>query len=398
MVKKKDISHFKILDWDFNREDSRIFIHNFCWYPSRFIPIIPAYLIQALSKPSDTVLDPFCGAGTTLVEAIKLNRNAIGIDLNPIGNFISETKIQVLLGKKVDIGKLRLIRDDLHGLYKHESFTDSLFQKNIFKNIPNYEINECWYHAETLAMLAYIYRHVESLSVGITQDIAKLFFISILMSSTGFNENKSYAYYADNVKPKGCLKFKNSFKLYYHKINNFIDEYLRVDFIKYDVKCKIYKDDARNLDKLVNSKVDLVVTSPPYLSVTDYTTGFRLAYLWYSFFKTEDEISLIKQKEIGARWKRKHTTSFNQYMEDMKSVIDKMAIVLKKNGHMCLVIGESKKYYNIIKNTLVDRIEKGTNFILVDSFDRNISKKFFIHPEGGGVQTEDILIFRKEGN
>ena len=98
MKKQRDISHFGLLNWDFIKEDSRHYLHNICWYPSRYIPIIPAHLIESLSSAGDTVLDPFCGAGTTLLEAMKLNRNAIGIELSPIGAYISKVKTRILSG------------------------------------------------------------------------------------------------------------------------------------------------------------------------------------------------------------------------------------------------------------------------------------------------------------
>ena len=46
------------------------------------------------SKPGDWVLDQFMGSGTTLVEAKLLNRNAVGIDINPQSISISETNLQ----------------------------------------------------------------------------------------------------------------------------------------------------------------------------------------------------------------------------------------------------------------------------------------------------------------
>lgn len=40
--------------------------------------------IEKYSKPNETVMDCFCGSGVTLIEAVKANRKAIGVDLNPI--------------------------------------------------------------------------------------------------------------------------------------------------------------------------------------------------------------------------------------------------------------------------------------------------------------------------
>ncbi len=53
-------------------------------YRGNWSPYIPRNLILRYSKEGDTILDQFAGGGTTLVEAKLLNRNIIGIDINPI--------------------------------------------------------------------------------------------------------------------------------------------------------------------------------------------------------------------------------------------------------------------------------------------------------------------------
>ncbi len=55
---------------------------------------MPRNLILRYSKPGDWVLDQFMGSGTTLVEAKLLNRNAVGVDINPQSVSISETNLQ----------------------------------------------------------------------------------------------------------------------------------------------------------------------------------------------------------------------------------------------------------------------------------------------------------------
>ncbi len=49
----------------------------------RFIPQVPEKFIMLFTHPGETVLDPFCGSGTTNVEAKRLKRNSVGIDINP---------------------------------------------------------------------------------------------------------------------------------------------------------------------------------------------------------------------------------------------------------------------------------------------------------------------------
>ena len=55
---------------------------------------MPRNLILRYSNPGDWVLDQFMGSGTTLVEAKLLNRNAVGVDINPQSVLISETNLK----------------------------------------------------------------------------------------------------------------------------------------------------------------------------------------------------------------------------------------------------------------------------------------------------------------
>jgi len=70
--------------------------HNIHPYPAKFIPQIPSCFIETYSKKNDVVLDPFCGSGSTLLEATIRDRKAIGLDLNPIATLIS--RVEVIVG------------------------------------------------------------------------------------------------------------------------------------------------------------------------------------------------------------------------------------------------------------------------------------------------------------
>lgn len=86
----------KAIDWDFTDAKTNYLTHGIHPYPAKFIPQIPNALIQELSSVGDTVGDIFCGSGTTIVEALTLKRNAVGIDANPLACLIARSKTGVI--------------------------------------------------------------------------------------------------------------------------------------------------------------------------------------------------------------------------------------------------------------------------------------------------------------
>lgn len=75
-----------------NRERVTGAPHDFYRYPARFSPIFAREAIKAFTRPGEFVLDPFCGGGTTLVEAISLGRRAAGMDISSLATFLARTK------------------------------------------------------------------------------------------------------------------------------------------------------------------------------------------------------------------------------------------------------------------------------------------------------------------
>ncbi len=66
--------------------------HDFYRYPARFSPVFAREAIEAFTRRGETVFDPFCGGGTTLVEAISLGRRAAGMDVSSLAAFLARTK------------------------------------------------------------------------------------------------------------------------------------------------------------------------------------------------------------------------------------------------------------------------------------------------------------------
>ena len=80
-------------DLGFHGANGRYATHGWHPFPAKFPPQLPQLFIEALSEPGDTVLDPMLGSGTTLVEAQRLDRVALGCDIDPLARMIAAAKL-----------------------------------------------------------------------------------------------------------------------------------------------------------------------------------------------------------------------------------------------------------------------------------------------------------------
>jgi hypothetical protein len=73
-------------------EPVRGLTHGYYKYPARFSPEFVRAAIETFTKPGDLVLDPHVGGGTSLVEALASGRMAVGVDINPLAEFVTRVK------------------------------------------------------------------------------------------------------------------------------------------------------------------------------------------------------------------------------------------------------------------------------------------------------------------
>lgn len=84
--------------------------HEFYRYPARFHPRVARTIIEAFSRPGETVLDPFMGGGTSVVEALALGRKIIGVDINSLAGFVARVKTTPLTARQLETGRRKIVQ------------------------------------------------------------------------------------------------------------------------------------------------------------------------------------------------------------------------------------------------------------------------------------------------
>lgn len=386
IIKENFLSELQGIDWDFLGERTADNALSFHWYPARFVPQIPSNLIGFFTEKGDTVLDPFCGSGTSLVEAFRLDRKPIGIDINPIATLITRARLT-----SISNDRFQSFITTITSAVTHKLLTKSTKTLAI---VPNFEDNQRWYHPETLAELASIYSAILDFEHNSSEStISRCCFSAIL--NRVCSQDRHFGWICDGVHPTD-YKYKNASSAFNEKLMQFKDFLTNFQrslgateqrTVSYN-DVLVYQADARDLRTIIGSNsVDLVLTSPPYLSVTDYNKSFRLTTLWFG----SDDWQIHRQSEIGARFKRSRKKSYEDYIDDTRMYIAEAHRVLRYNKYLCLVVGESSSHHPYIKPLMNVCHEIG--FRKVHSLHRNISVKRRLYPR---VATEEIIILIKE--
>lgn len=335
------------VDWNFpSAGNTAKSIHSTHQFPGNFIPQIPSHLIQILSGPGDVVLDPFGGSGTTAIEAIKLGRHAISSDRVTACVFVSSAKLTLLRSPLDNNVKSELLRT-LAWVHHCETDTQGLQGEGTNPQLSN------WYADRTLRQLKFLWKLIEEHS-GTTRAILELIFSDVLFAcastghsktSTGKIRRHHWGWVADNVYPVVRVE--------HDAISAFQERLIDLPGpTSYQPSGNLLsitmQQDARSV-ALPSSSVDLIVTSPPYVGVIDYSRANRLLYLWMGWNLDRD-----KGCEIGARYKRGRSKVQEEYLSEISECWAEFYRVLRPGGYCAIVIGESRKYPGTVDKTLAD--------------------------------------------
>ncbi len=127
-----------------SEKDRTKHVHRLHPYKGKFIPQLVEYFLddhvdkfknEVFFEPGDVVLDPFCGSGTTLVQASELGLHAIGIDVSEFNTLIANTKVQRHDLTEL-IQRLKCITNKLMAFYEEYGFRD--FDKELSEKLSQF--------------------------------------------------------------------------------------------------------------------------------------------------------------------------------------------------------------------------------------------------------------------
>jgi DNA modification methylase len=396
------------IDWSFStsfsvgRSGVSLFdVRKYHWYPATFVPEIPFTLIDVLTKPGAKIFDPFAGVGTTIFQSLLLGREPFGTEISTIAvNLIRA--YWTLLKANSDINKMGESLKNMVREYK----PDYVYKVDMSSTSVDIESLRLWYNKKTFNELLFLITHENSFN----DDGSKAAYwvsLSATLKAVCARDN-GFGCISDNMLPsnkqlskeKNALRrFQNNFLLLareFAKLKSRLPLFSKDLLEKSSCDDHVFHQDIRQFTKLEDEEIDLVITSPPYPNMTDYSYSQRLSYYLLGQ-QPENDVKY----EIGARRNRNKKNALEQYDESMKKAIDVISRKLKYGGYACFVL----PYFSMDGNNNIDRralIDK----CLAHISNRNLSKEYEftrILPERrrqhnqfwANLKKERILLFRK---
>ena len=343
-------------DLDFHGSNGRHSTHGWHPFPAKFPPQLPGYFIEKLSQPGDTVLDPMFGSGTTILEAVRLGRNATGCDIDPLARLIAEAKLSRLDPiLALQLGGAVVEKARRSWATQRPRLERELGER--FEGKTRAFVDYWFRPAQQLELIALL-QAIESHAPAEARQFLYMVFSSTIIAKSG---GVSLARDLAHTRPHRVEDKK--------PICAFDEFAKRLKTVLASGSQSGVSTDARILPRsaedtgLPAESVDLIVTSPPYANnAIDYMRAHKFSLVWLGW--KVDELTNIRANCLGhdakaaREWRNlpeqcestirrlssvdeRKAATLRRYFGEMSSVFAEMHRVLKPGKAAIVVVGSS---------------------------------------------------------
>ena len=316
-------------------------VHRLHPYLGKFVPQLVEIFLRKY-QPS-MVIDPFCGSGTTLVEAKSLGIESFGCDISEFNCLLSKVKTA-----DYDI---KLVEWEILDAF-HRS--DNIQGRMLFEKPHKYEASSYlreWFAPQALDELQRYQAVIEDYH---NKDLLK-----IILSRSARSARMTTHFDLDfpkkpQTEPYQCYKHgricspTQSARQFLKRYS--LDTIKRVrEFAKFqdEVGATVVCGDSRSVEF---PQCDLVITSPPYVGLIDYHEQHRYAYELLGLDWNEES-------EIGAARRGISQAAQAAYRENIEQVFRNVQQYLKKEARLVVVVHDRRHLYHDIARNLGLEIE-----------------------------------------
>ena len=393
-------NHSPDSDWDFAGQDTQFSTHGIHTYVAAMIPLLARRLIDTYIPRGGSVLDPFCGGGAVLVEAVRSGRSAYGRDINNLAVLVSRAKTQFIPPQLISDISTRVLASAERYDGPPLSFPKSAYVDYWFKD----------YMLTPLTGLRYAIDSIPNDEMPVKTLFRALFSATVRSVSLTYRNEVRLR----RLKPKDHEAFNPDVPSVFRKHLLLAQE--RVPSLPQNSYTHIQRQDVRQLD-LPNESIDGIVCSPPYgdeRNGVNYTQFAKNMLYWLGF--TRDSIQNSKSLSLG--WGSDHRAqppsptlkrSLDQisdnptavreavafYSDYLKALAEMSRVV---RGHIVIVIGNRVLHQHVFDNAAITaELMQSIGIPLSKLHYRRLPTKRLprMREHGAAIDREAILVFSK---
>jgi len=253
--------------------------------PAKAIPEIPRWFLQKYASLPFTVLEPFAGSGTTIIESLIHGTSAYWLDYHPLSRLICRVKTTRFLLDEVREEAERIIRK----AKKQKEAPEAVRFVN----------KDFWFQKPVQDGLEILREHILESSLT-TQPILWLAFAATVRKTSNMNDGMLLAAKRSHIEKIPEYSRSDVFEYYRIYIEKAIEAIAEWnETVNGSIKNarELPLQDARNLDG--NWTCDAIITSPPYVNAIDYVWASKFELHWLGMIHNDEDRLNLYSKEIG---------------------------------------------------------------------------------------------------